>query len=340
MKKYLNNNLFYQGDANIFLPLCIVYVAGFILTLMLTDNYFTWEIRRYLYGGGEIRYIFSYEGVVLLVLYIGIIYLITVGIFKRKKWSTFLSGPFSRIDIRTRELIIVIFSVIIYVAIYATIMLKNYIQYYDVLIYLNDFYKMVLLDIIRIISISIFIIGIISILDSIFANLYYLVGASILSIIYLLFLINDFSPILSYYSYGEVYGLRYVYNGLSEYISGTSIGNEVSTLQIICMSTGFILLGIILIFVAKILTNKMLVENMNEGIIFDFPKKIANFMIITFAGVVVAAYISELINEIYFRYALGEYELVAIRLVVIVILSIVSHYVFKNFKKVKKDVYY
>lgn len=340
MKKYLNSNLFYQGDANIFLPLCIVYVATFILTLIATNSYFTWEIHYYLYNQMEMRFVFSYEGVFLLIAYIAIVYVITVGVFKRKKWSTFLAGPFSRIDIRARELIIIIFSIIIYISIFLAVMLKNYIQYYDILIYVNDFYKILILDIIRIISISTLTIGILAILDSIFANFYYLVGAGIFSFIYLVFLLLNFSTVLSYYSNGEAYGLNYVYNGLMEYLSGSSIGNSISVLQIICMSSVFIIVGIILIFISKKLTNKMLVENMNEGIIFDLPKKVAGFMIVTFIGLVSAYFISGLIEDIYFRNTVGQYELVAIRLVIIVGVSIISHFVLKNFKNVKKDVYY
>lgn len=340
MKKYLNSNLFYQGDANIFLPLCIVYVASFIFTLTITDGYFSWEINRYLYNQRDITFILSFDGVLLLIIYIGIVYAITVGIFKRKKWSTFLAGPFSRIDIRARELIIVVFSVIVYVLIFLSIVLKNYIQYYDILIYINGFYKIIIMDIIRIISISTITIGILAIMDTIFANLYYLVGAGIFSFIYLVCLLINFDSILSYYSYDQVYGLRYIYNGIMEYLSGSTIGNRISNLEIICISIIFVIIGIILIFISKVLTNKMLVERMNEGIIFEFPKKVASFMIITFVGVASAPYISTLIDDIYFRYSLGEYELVAIRVVIIVVLSVISYFVFKNFKKVKKDVYY
>lgn len=340
MKKYLNSNLFYQGDANIFLPLCIVYVASFIFTLIITDGYFSWEINRYLYNQIDMSFILSFEGVLLLIIYIGIVYAITVGIFKRKKWSTFLAGPFSRIDIRARELIIVVFSVIVYVLIFLSIVLKNYIQYYDILIYINGFYKIIIMDIIRIISISTITIGILAIMDTIFANLYYLVGAGIFSFIYLVCLLINFDSILSYYSYDQVYGLRYIYNGIMEYLSGSTIGNRISNLEIICISIIFVIIGIILIFISKVLTNKMLVERMNEGIIFEFPKKVASFMIITFVGVASAPYISTLIDDIYFRYSLGEYELVTIRVVIIVVLSVISYFVFKNFKKVKKDVYY
>ena len=340
MKKYLNSNLFYQGDANIFLPLCMVYITSFILTLIASKNFFVYKIKGYLYNEIDMSLIFSYEGVLLLIIYIGVIYIITVGVFKRKKWSTFLAGPFSRIDIRKRELIIIGMSVFIYVGIFLSVVIKNYIQYYDILIYINDFYKIVILDVIRIIAISTIIIGVLSILDSIFSNLYYLIIAAVISIIYLIFLLVDFSSILSYYSYGEVRGLRYVYNGLIEFIGGVRIGNSITALQIIAMSTVFILIGLVLLYISKKLTGKMLVENMNEGIILNFPKKIANFMIVTLPGVVIASFISSVVDEIYFKNTLGVYEVAFIRLIIIIVVSIVANYVFRNFKKVKKDVYY
>ena len=184
MKRYLNKNLFYQGDGNIFIPLCIVYLSSFILNLILNDLYFSWEIYRYLYNQSEVRFIISYEHVVLLILYIGIVYIITIGMFKKKKWSTFLAGPFSRIDIRKRELLIIIISVIIHILIFLVVLFKDLIQYYDVIVYINDFYKIILLDIIRIFSISTIIIGVLSVLDSIFSNTYYLIMSVVISFVY------------------------------------------------------------------------------------------------------------------------------------------------------------
>lgn len=340
MKKYLNNNLFYQGDANIFLPLCIVYIVAFILIIIVSDSYFSFQISKYLYNQMSSRFIFSFDGVFLLVAYIGIVYMVTVGIFKRKKWSTFLAGPFSRLDIRKRELIIIIISVIIFIGIYLSVLIKNYIQYYAILMYIPDFYKMIVLDIIRIISISTITIGCLSILDSIFSTLYYLIAAVVISFIYLIFILFNFSSLLSYYSYGEVRGLRYIYNGLIEYIDGTSIGNSITTFQIISMSIVFILIGLSLIYISKILTNKMLVENMNEGIILKGPKKVADFMIVTFPGVVSSMYISNIIDEVYLKKSSGVYEISLIRIMVIIFISILTYYILVNFKKSKKDVYY
>ena len=172
MKKYLNNNLFYQGDANIFLPLCMVYISTFILLLLLSNEYFSLQISRHLYNQINSKFIFSEGGVLLLIVYIGIVYMITVGIFKRKKWSTFLAGPFSRLDIRKRELSIMVTSILIFIGMYLSIIIKNYIQYQYILIYIDDFYKIVVLDVIRIISLSTIIIGVVAVLDSIFSNLY------------------------------------------------------------------------------------------------------------------------------------------------------------------------
>lgn len=340
MKKYLNKSLFYQGDANIFLPLCIVYVGIFIFTLIDVNNYFIYDIKGYLYNQNYEKNIVYFENILILISYIIIIYIITVGIFKRKKWSTFLAGPFSRIDIRTRELIIILISVIIYIFIFLAVVFKNYIQHYEIIRYINDFYKVIIYDVLRIASISMITIGVLAVLDSIFANLYYLIGAGIFSFIYLLLFINNYSYIFSQYIYGRDYGSSYIYNGLSEYITGYNRGNEMTFLQVICTSMIFIIIGLILLYISKILTNKMLVENMNEGIIFNLPKKFGYFMIVTFIGLLITPFLSGIISEVYYRPYIEEYKAILLRSVLIAIISIIAHLTLKNLKKTKKDIYY
>lgn len=340
MKKYLNKSLFYQGDANIFLPLCLVYIGAFIFLLININSYFTYDIKRYLYNQMDRQFIFSFENTLVLIAYIIIIYIITVGIFKRKKWSTFLASPFSRIDIRVRELIIILMSVIIYIFLFLFIVCKNYIQHYEILKYMNDFYTIIIYDTLRIFSISILVIGGLAILDSIFANLYYLIGGAIFSLIYFYLIINNYSYIFNYYMYEKFYGRNYAYNGLLEYISGQNIGNEMSFVQITSMSIIFIVVGLILIYISKILTNKMLVENMNEGIIFNLPKKIGYFMMVTFVGLLITPFLSSIIAEGYYGQYIEEYKATLFRTALIVIISILAHIIFKSIKKPKKDIYY
>lgn len=340
MKKYLNKSLFYQGDSNILLPLFIVYVATFILINLTANEFFGYNIRRYMYNHAMAGYIFSFQSFLTLIIYIGVIYAITVGIFKRKKWSTLLSGPFSRKDIRIRELIIIIMSIFIYIFMFLAIIGKNYIQYYDIIKYMDYFYRIVILDIIRIISISIITLGVLLILDTIFSNLYYLFGSIIFLFIYILLFMENYSLILNCYVNGKTYGVSYIYNLLMEYLDRYNMGVEVSVLKVIYISIAFIVVGITLILISKKLTNKILVENMNEGIIFDFPKKLGSFLIATFVGLAVSAFISNIINDIYFRYSLERYNLVLLRTVIFFTVSIISVFIFRNLKKRKKDIYY
>lgn len=340
MKKYLNKSLFYQGDAKIILPLAIAYIGVILFSKISLSQYFDWQIKQRLYGYYQDSFIFSFDGVVILLLYLIIVYIISVGIFKRKKWSTLLAGPFSRMDIRTREFIIVIMSAIFYLLCYLVIVGQETVQNIEIISYMGNFRKIVIIDVIRIISISTITIGGLALLDSIFSNMYYLFGSLIFIIIYMISLLINFEVSRYIYLYNGDRGIRYLYNGIMEYLWGYSIGNEISNLQIACISVFFIITGIVLIVIAKKLTNKMLVEYMNEGIIFEFPRRIAKFMLITFPGIILAPILSSLIDEFYFNYTLSNLYLIFIRLVIVIIITFFSNLALKKFQKLKKDKYY
>ena len=115
MKKYFNKAIFYQGDGSILIPLLVTYVSAFIINLLATSNYFSWYIRTSLYNQGNKENILTFSHIFLFGLYMVVVYVITVGIYKRKKWSTLLAGPFSRMDIRKREFLIISISSIVYI---------------------------------------------------------------------------------------------------------------------------------------------------------------------------------------------------------------------------------
>lgn len=340
MKKYLNKSLFYQGDAKIILPLSIAYIGVILFSKISLSNYFDWQIKQRLYGYYQDSFVLSFDSIVLLLLYLIIVYIISVGIFKRKKWSTLLAGPFSRMDIRTREFIIVVMSAIFYLLCYLVIVGQETVQNIEIISYIGNFKEIVIIDVIRIISISTITIGGLALLDSIFSNMYYLFGSLIFIIIYMISLLINFEVSRYIYLYNGDRGLRYLYNGIMEYLGGYSIGNEISNLQIACISVFFIITGIVLIVIAKKLTNKMLVEYMNEGIIFEFPRRIAKFMLITFPGIILAPILSSLIDEFYFNYTLSDSYLIFIRLVIVIIITFFSNLALKKFQNLKKDKYY
>ncbi|MDU1278905.1 MULTISPECIES: hypothetical protein [Clostridium] len=340
MKKYLNRSLFYQGDAKIILPLTIAYIGVILFSKISLSNYFDWQIKQRLYGYYQDSFVLSFDSIVILLLYLIIVYIISVGIFKRKKWSTLLAGPFSRMDIRTREFIIVVMSAIFYLLCYLVIVGQETVQNIEIISYIGNFKEIVIIDVIRIISISTITIGGLALLDSIFSNMYYLFGSLIFIIIYMISLLINFEVSRYIYLYNGDRGLRYLYNGIMEYLGGYSIGNEISNLQIACISVFFIITGIVLIVIAKKLTNKMLVEYMNEGIIFEFPRRIAKFMLITFPGIILAPILSSLIDEFYFNYTLSDSYLIFIRLVIVIIITFFSNLALKKFQNLKKDKYY
>ncbi|EEH96875.2 MULTISPECIES: hypothetical protein [Clostridium] len=340
MKKYLNKSLFYQGDAKIILPLSIAYIGVILFSKISLSNYFDWQIKQRLYGYYQDSFVLSFDSIVILLLYLIIVYIISVGIFKRKKWSTLLAGPFSRMDIRTREFIIVVMSAIFYLLCYLVIVGQETVQNIEIISYIGNFKEIVIIDVIRIISISTITIGGLALLDSIFSNMYYLFGSLIFIIIYMISLLINFEVSRYIYLYNGDRGLRYLYNGIMEYLGGYSIGNEISNLQIACISVFFIITGIVLIVIAKKLTNKMLVEYMNEGIIFEFPRRIAKFMLITFPGIILAPILSSLIDEFYFNYTLSDSYLIFIRLVIVIIITFFSNLALKKFQNLKKDKYY
>ncbi|MDB1953644.1 hypothetical protein PMY38_04220 [Clostridium tertium] len=340
MKKYLNKSLFYQGDAKIILPLTIAYIGVILFSKISLSNYFDWQIKQRLYGYYQDSFVLSFDSIVILLLYLIIVYIISVGIFKRKKWSTLLAGPFSRMDIRTREFIIVVMSAIFYLLCYLVIVGQETVQNIEIISYIGNFKEIVIIDVIRIISISTITIGGLALLDSIFSNMYYLFGSLIFIIIYMISLLINFEVSRYIYLYNGDRGLRYLYNGIMEYLGGYSIGNEISNLQIACISVFFIITGIVLIVIAKKLTNKMLVEYMNEGIIFEFPRRIAKFMLITFPGIILAPILSSLIDEFYFNYTLSDSYLIFIRLVIVIIITFFSNLALKKFQNLKKDKYY
>ncbi|MDI9216975.1 hypothetical protein [Clostridium tertium] len=340
MKKYLNKSLFYQGDNKIILPLMIAYIGVTLFNKISLSQYFDWEIKQRLYGYYQDSFVLSFDSVVILILYLIIVYVISVGIFKRKKWSTLLSGPFSRIDIRSREFIIVVMSALFYLLSYLIIVGQEAFQNIEIINYIGNFKEVIIIDLIRIVSISTITIGGLALLDSIFSNIYYLFGSLIFIIIYMFSVLISFEVSRYIYLYDGERGLRYIYNRIMEYLGVYSTINEISNLQIACISIFFIITGIVLIIIAKKLTNKMLVENMNEGIIFDLPRKIAKFMLITFPGIILAPILSSLIDEFYFNYTLSDSYLIFIRLVIVIIITFFSNLALKKFQNLKKDKYY
>lgn len=344
MKKYLNKSLFYQGDSKIILPLILLYLSALIVNNSIINSYFENKILAdlysFFYSNGYL--INSFIGILYLIIYICIAYIISVGFFKRKKWTTLLSGPFSRMDIRKREFYIVLISALVYLIIFVGLLIQKTYIYHDVIRYIDSFMVRVLLDLLRMISISILAIGGLALLDSLFANLYYMIASIIFIFIYIMGIFMNYSYYISYYiesTYNIVNGTRNIFNYLEGYYD--TFENYIGI--IIGISIFFIIVGLICLLIGKKLTNKMLVENMNEGVIFNFPKRILEFMIVTFPGIFLSPSIVEVINGRYFYYNLdviNRFKFTIVTIFVLTVISYISLKIIKRTLKNKKERYY
>lgn len=344
MKRYLNKGLFYQGDTKISLPLLVVYFINYFIIYSMVGNFFSYNLKERLYNywsyDSEMILINSMESWIFMIFYYGICYLIIVGIFKRKKWSTLLSGPFSRLDIRKRELILILISFLVYLFTFILVVLQNIFLNQELIAYLGDFYKVFYLDILRIIALSFISISIVAILDSFFSNAYYFFSSIILLFLYILLLIENFRNVI----YNFINEKEYFYKIRDVVIRGYGDGNfeseRLGVNVVIYVSIALILLSFLFIYIAKNLTNKMKVENMNEGIIFNFPKKIMKFITSTFLGIAFSSTIVVGINDIYFNYELSANSLISLNILIMIGMSLISYYIIRKLEKNKKDVYY
>lgn len=343
MKRYLNKSLFYQGDSKIYLPLILVYLANYLITSVIIADYFEFELIDKLYYVPQHYYsdfnlIYGIENWIIMIVYYTVCYLIIVGFFKRKKWSTLLSGPFSRLDIRKRELILMGISFLVYLFTFIIAIVQNMYLNFELITYVNDFYKIISLDILRIIAISFIGISIVAILDSFFSNAYYFIASMILLILYGILIINNFHNVIYNFIYGNKYFLKTI-DLIRGYLVGGFLEINKADTVIIYVSLILILLSIVFIYVAKNLTKNMLVENMNEGIIFELPKKIMKFIISTFLGVVFSPSITNYLNEMYFKSLMAK-DLIMLNIIVIIIISLISFYIIRRIENNKKDIYY
>ena len=331
MRRYLNKSLFYQGDSNILLILFVCYTGIFFILNILINDWFIYLPSQVLYTTNYkyLKLILDTDITIILCLYIFIVYSISVGMFKRKKWATLLSGPFTKKDIRRRELLIVIISTIIFFIMYFLIVYKGYIRNYELITYLNNFKNLIAIDLIKMISLALFIIGVLFFLDSIFSNLYFLIFSLVFIGVYGLAFLYNINMII----YGlKVDYLHYILNLVEDFL----FNNNYYDLNV----KGFLLflgiisvMGIVFLIISSILTNKIKVENMTEGIMFEFPKIIGRFMAYTFIGLILSPIIINFINYYIFYYELTWGMEITFRILLIVVLSIISYLFIQRLKK-------
>lgn len=336
MKKYLNKNIFYQGDTSILLPLALCYIVAFIFLKTLMSGWSDGMLYNYLYSGNYVKTIVDLDILMAFVIYILLIYIISVGVFKKKKWCTLLSGPFTKKDIRRRELIIIVSSILLFIAFYLIIIGQIYIERTEIINYMGPvFLKFMSFDLMRLIGVAFVTVGGIFLLDSIFSNLYMFVTGSVFTGVYVIFTCWNLGYFMRYKDMTSSLEVKNAMNLIINSITGfLDLGyfnfRDIDIINMVMVCILLIVIGCVCGLIASKLTNKIKVENMNDGIMFKLPKRMAKFMICTITGLVLAPFVVDMAR---YDYILEINQELLIIVSVILVLTVISTIVIKGLEK-------
>lgn len=286
MKKYLNKNIFFQGDGKIFILLSsLLVVLELLLEVYINNNYandYTWVIYDYSHTVYNLTPLGT-MGVMLLGVFLIICFIIICGMFKRKKWATLLSGPFSKMDIRKREVALMIGCIIGFILMFLLVCIRYSIANDVFISYIKGYWLLVGVDVIRIIVIGSAITAVLFCIDSITSNIYVTL-CSIFSIgAYIVAIMGTVSnSFIREYSYE----MTKINKFLSNMFDSVLVGNEyfIYSYEFLIGLIIILLLTVIFGFIAKKLTAKLKVEHMGEPLVFKSTRKVLPFLISTFIG--------------------------------------------------------
>ncbi|SFC22328.1 hypothetical protein [Clostridium uliginosum] len=170
MKRYLNKALMYQWFNTAKVPILIgIMIWGFIANEILNDQYYQTMGDISLLDGDGFRGAYLPSYVILGVIFLSI-YFIVLGVNKRNMNMFLLSGPYTKKQIRSNELICFLITLVLFIITYIYIAITFYIRHSESFTIINGYSTIILIE-----SIKIFLLGIIGILfilivDSLFSN--------------------------------------------------------------------------------------------------------------------------------------------------------------------------
>lgn len=338
MKKYLNRNIFFQGDAKI----CSLLISLLILTWVLLEsyvnssNYYRWILYSDLNYGYNTTPLGG-VGIIILVIFLTMSFMIVCGIFKRKKWSTLLSGPFSRMDIRKRELTLMICCIVGFILIFLLVCIRYAIANETLISYIKGFWLLVGIDIIRIVIVSLSVISVLFCIDSLTSNMYVTLAALFSIATYCGVII---ATIANLFLWGYNPKIENVNVWISNTIEAILIGNKeyVYSYNLIIAIMLLLLLTSVCFIIAKRLTKKIRIENMGDALIFRPIMKILPFLLSTFIGMVVGNIIfRNLLFSDKIILDLNQITYPIVRFSIIISISIVCNVIIRCFRKSLKN---
>lgn len=332
MRKYLNENVFFQGDSKIVTILIALFILLWSLLEFTIHNTFYTYYEYIIYDNSGNGYTNSPLGrcvIIILLVFLIISFTLICGMFKRKKWSTLLSCTFTRIDIRKRELTLMGGCIIGFILIFLLVCIRYSIKNDILVSYIDGFWALIGMDVIRIIIVSAAITAVLFFIDSLTSNMYVTLG--LLFSIGLYFLAITITLANSFlWTYNSI--RLSVINFITDVLQSILVGEKsyVYSYKFLIGLIILVLLTIICGVITKKLTKKIRIEHMGDALIFINIRNMIPFFLSTLIGMGAGTTIFQiLLWNSRFELALNSITYPIVSFGIIIIISVISNIIIK-----------
>ncbi|MGL4569602.1 MAG: hypothetical protein ACRCVJ_00885 [Clostridium sp.] len=264
------------------------------------------------------------------ICFIGIIifvYLMSNGLNKRSKITLINSGPYTRKDIFFNNLLCNLSVMLILILIYIYISICFSIKYSDLLQYCSNFYFMILLDVLKFFSFGILAIAYTLLIDILFSNsIVTILAIGCLPISILTTIVFNIELVNRYIGFNTK--SNKILDSLFMYID-FSVNNEhypPNYNNFAIISFFIIVISIIILYIVKLLNEKVQFENVSNFFIFSYAKYIS----IVILSLGIGSTITFVISNYLFGYELFYIKFLFISIIIEVIMFIISCIILNN----------
>lgn len=349
MKKYFNKALMYQW----FHSAKGIIAIGIFIWMFVSNRLIKLNINRV---RNSIAYDFNnsfsgfgvYEYIILAFIFMAVYYS-AMGANKKNTSMFLYSGPNTRKSIKINGLICLFITLLIFVLVYAYVILMAYIQERQLLSIVNGFWIIVIMELSKVLIIGTFGILVLMVLDMLFINSIAAVLSMISIFPLLIFLtIREIGNILCYFPFGsEMSVMTYLMNrsyGIFRhpYFAGYSV-LEIR-LKYLCADIFTCILAIAVMFIIFIIMQK---KNRLENSVHVFSsKKAENFIVIITSGCI-GLFIESILALKFIDKKIWSYsdtgilygaELIMIVGIQIILITLITLAAFFGIKKVLKKI--
>ena len=351
MKKYFNKGLIYQWfNSSKMIILLGIIAWGLVSYIIVQDNIngVSWKISEYFENSYETQFLCNY---LILGIIFSLIHFMSQGINKRNNNMFLTSAPYTKKQIKYNEFICLMINLVVFIGVFVYISIMAYIKHYELISIIDGYFKVLGIEILKMILFGIIGILILLIIDSMFSNtivgiicMISIIPGAFLCIIFRVSEILHYSPWEYNRSIGSKIG-EFIYNNLFKsntlcLFESISI-NKIHGINMLYESLFLAIIILALLGIYYIMQKKYKVES-NTKI---FTSKLYEKIVVGFSSIGAGCFASTVLFEFYIKDFMGIYygplndgDLVKILGIDFACITIVTFIVYKLINKVLKNI--